>query len=175
MKKQLTMAAIAGLFFASSAVAQDEALTDRQGDVVRDRWGDCIVTLDGTNDCHAPTVQNVSLEADAFFDFDKATLKPEGKARLDELVSQIQQVKHVNGIHLGGHTDGIGSQQYNLGLSERRAKAVEEYLVSRGVSPQLITTEGYGKLNPIVPNDTPANRAKNRRVDVVIKAGKVQK
>ena len=174
MKKQLTITAIAGLFVATSAFAQQEALTDRQGDAVMDRWGDCVVTLDGTNACQ-PQVQNVSLEADAFFDFDKATLKPEGKARLDELVSQIQQVKHVNGIHLGGHTDGIGSQQYNLGLSERRAKAVEEYLVSRGVSPQLITTEGYGKLNPIVPNDTPANRAKNRRVDVVIKAGKVQK
>ncbi|MBS7824775.1 OmpA family protein [Wohlfahrtiimonas chitiniclastica] len=166
MKKQLTTLVIAGLVASTSAMAQLEGLVDRQGDFVRDRQGECVLVLDGTPGCGA---RSVSLSADTFFDFDKAVLKPAGKAELNKLAAQIKQDgAKVRSISLAGYTDGIGSQQYNLGLSERRAKAVEAYLVENGVSPSIITTKGYGKENPIATNETAEGRAKNRRVDVVI-------
>ncbi len=166
MKKQLTTLVIAGLVASTSAMAQLEGLVDRQGEFVRDRQGECVLTRDGTPGCGS---RSVSLSADAFFDFDKSVLKPAGKEKLNELAAEIKQDgAKVKSISLSGYTDAIGTQQYNLGLSERRAKAVEAYLVANGVNPALITTHGYGKENPIATNDTAEGRAQNRRVDVVI-------
>ena len=167
MKKQLTTLVIAGLVASTSAMAQLEGLVDRQGEFVRDRQGECVLVLDGTQGCDGP--KSISLSADAFFDFDKAILKPAGKERLNELAAEIRRDHaKVKSISLAGYTDAIGTQQYNLGLSERRAKAVEAYLVENGVNPSIITTRGYGKADPIATNDTAEGRAKNRRVDVVI-------
>ena len=67
-----------------------------------------------------------------------------------------------------GYTDDVGSQEYNLGLSERRADAVRNYLVSSGIDPKILTIKGFGKSNPRVPGDTPQARAKNRRVEIGI-------
>ncbi len=166
MKKQLTTLVIAGLVASTSAMAQLEGLVDRQGEFVRDRQGECVLTLDGTPGCGS---RSISLSADTFFDFDKSVLKPAGKEKLNELAAEIKKDgAKVKSISLSGYTDAIGTQQYNLGLSDRRAKAVEAYLVANGVNPAIITTHGYGKDNPIATNDTPEGRAKNRRVDVVI-------
>ena len=101
------------------------------------------------------------------FDFDKATLRPEDR----ELLSRIAGVLlTANGfrIHVYGHTDDIGSDEYNQALSERRAQAVRGYLLEAGIDPELITTRGFGKSSPRVPGTNPAARARNRRVEIGI-------
>ena len=95
-----------------------------------------------------PTSTKVKLSADALFDFDKAILKPEGKQRLDELAVQARQI-NLEVILAVGHTDRIGSESYNQGLSERRAEAVKTYLVSQGIDASRVYTEGKGKTMPV--------------------------
>ncbi len=114
-----------------------------------------------------PMANKVTFNADTFFDFDKAIVKPEGKKLLDQVVAQVQTI-NLDAIIAVGHTDWIGTEAYNLKLSQRRAAAVKAYLVSKGVDANRITTEGKGKLNPIADNKTAAGRAKNRRVEVEI-------
>ena len=113
----------------------------------------------------APVSEKVTYAADTFFDFDKYALKPEGKAKLDDLVSKMAGM-NLEVIIAVGHTDNIGTKEYNLGLSERRANAVKEYLVSKGVEKNRIYTEGKGLSQPIASNSTAEGRAKNRRVEV---------
>ena len=115
----------------------------------------------------APTSEKVTFAADTFFDFDKAVVKPEGKARLDDLVDKIRDVT-LEVVIAVGHTDSIGTEKYNQGLSERRAEAVKAYLVSKGIDPNRIYTEGKGELQPIADNRTREGRAKNRRVEVEV-------
>lgn len=115
----------------------------------------------------APVAQKVTYAADAFFDFDKSNLKPEGRASLDELVSKIQGI-NLEVIVAVGHTDSVGTEQYNQGLSERRADSVKEYLVSKGIEPGRVYTEGKGELQPIASNQTAAGRAQNRRVEIEV-------
>jgi OOP family OmpA-OmpF porin len=90
-----------------------------------------------------PVTEKVTFAADVFFDFDKSVLKPEGKAKLDDLVSKIKGIA-LEVIIAIGHTDSIGSVEYNLKLSVRRAEAVKAYLVSKGIEPNRIYTEGKG-------------------------------
>ena len=98
----------------------------------------------------APSVQKITLASKALFDFDKAILKPEGKAVLDrEIVSRIAEVQKLELVLVTGHTDRLGSQQYNQKLSERRAAAVAAYLASRGVPKDKIETLGMGKTQPV--------------------------
>ena len=111
--------------------------------------------------------QKVTYAADAFFDFDKSVLKPEGRAKLDDLVSKIQDI-NLEVIIAVGHTDSIGSYAYNQGLSERRAEAVKAYLVSKGIERNRIYTEGKGEKQPVADNRTAEGRAKNRRVEVEV-------
>ena len=104
------------------------------------------------------------------FDFNKATLKPAGKAILDNDVKLLADDKTLD-VSIDGHCDIVGSDEYNQKLSEARAKAVFDYLVSKGIAADRMKTAGYGRSRPIVPNDTEANRAKNRRVEInIIKA-----
>ncbi|MBE2241397.1 MAG: OmpA family protein [Burkholderiaceae bacterium] len=112
-----------------------------------------------------PTSEKVTYAADTFFDFDKYALKPEGKAKLDDLISKMGGM-NLEVIIAVGHTDWIGTEQYNLKLSERRANAVKEYLVSKGVEKNRVYTEGKGEAQPIASNKTAAGRAKNRRVEI---------
>lgn len=102
-----------------------------------------------------------------FFDFDKATLRPESKAELErvyELLSQNSRMK----VRIAGHTDNRGSDEYNQRLSENRAKAVYEYLISRGISADRLSYIGYGESKPIDTNDTEEGRQNNRRVELEI-------
>ena len=119
-----------------------------------------------------PAAEKITFAADAFFDFDKSTLKPEGKAKLDDLVSKLGGI-NLEVIIAVGHTDGIGSVPYNQKLSVRRAESVKAYLVSKGIEANRVYTEGKGKSQPIAPNaingkDNPAGRAKNRRVEIEV-------
>ncbi|THF64244.1 OmpA family protein [Pseudothauera rhizosphaerae] len=95
-----------------------------------------------------PTADKIKLSADTLFDFDKAVLKPEGKTRLDELAAQAQDLK-LEVILAVGHTDRIGSDDYNQRLSERRAAAVKTYLVEKGIEANRIYTEGKGERQPV--------------------------
>jgi outer membrane protein OmpA-like peptidoglycan-associated protein len=89
----------------------------------------------------------ITLAADALFDFDKAVLRPEGKAKLDELASKAGALK-LEVILAVGHTDRIGKDAYNQKLSEKRAAAVKEYLVSKGIEANRVYTEGKGEKQP---------------------------
>ena len=126
----------------------------------------------------APGVQKITLASKALFDFDKAVLKPEGKAAIDsEIISKLSGVQRLELVLVTGHTDRIGSQQYNQRLSERRADAVRDYLVSKGVPRDKIETLGMGKTQPVPgvvcnqksQKELIACLAPNRRVEVEVK------
>ena len=111
--------------------------------------------------------EKVSFAADALFDFDKSVLKPEGKAKLDDLVSKMQAI-NVEVIIAVGHTDSVGTDAYNEKLALRRAGAVKAYLQAKGIEANRIYTEGKGEKQPIESNKTAAGRAKNRRVEIEV-------
>ncbi len=116
----------------------------------------------------APAPQKVSFSADTFFAFDKAELKPEGKAVLDKLALELHDVD-LETVLVAGHTDSVGATKYNQALSVRRAQAVADYLVATVVSASTkVTVEGYGESKPIESNKTSLGRAKNRRVDIFV-------
>jgi OOP family OmpA-OmpF porin len=114
-----------------------------------------------------PTSEKVSYQADTFFDFDKAVLKPAGKESLDDLVGKLNGM-NLEVIIAVGHTDSIGTDAYNQKLSVRRAEAVKDYLKSKGVDAARIYTEGKGEKQPVDSNKTAAGRAKNRRVEIEV-------
>jgi OOP family OmpA-OmpF porin len=115
----------------------------------------------------APTAEKVTYSADAFFDFDKAVLKPEGKATLQTLVAKLKDTD-IEVIVATGHTDWTGSESYNVKLSMRRAKAVKAFLVSKGIPEARVFVEGKGESQPTADNHTKDGRAKNRRVDIEV-------
>ena len=115
----------------------------------------------------APVSEKVTFAADAFFDFDKSVLKPEGKAKLDDLVSKMGGI-NLEVIIAVGHTDSVGSDAYNQKLSVRRSEAVKAYLVTKGVEKNRVYTEGKGKKQPVADNKTAEGRAKNRRVEIEV-------
>jgi OOP family OmpA-OmpF porin len=114
-----------------------------------------------------PAAQKVTYAADTFFDFDKSVIKPEGQAKLDDLVAKTKGIA-LEVIIAVGHTDSVGSEAYNQGLSERRANAVKDYLVSKGIEKNRVYTEGKGKKQPIASNSTAEGRAKNRRTEIEV-------
>jgi OOP family OmpA-OmpF porin len=114
-----------------------------------------------------PAATKVTYAADAFFDFDKAVLKPEGKAKLDDLVDKVKGI-NLEVIIAVGHTDSVGTDAYNQKLSVRRAEAVKAYLVSKGIEKNRVYTEGKGEKQPVADNKTAEGRAKNRRVEIEV-------
>jgi outer membrane protein OmpA-like peptidoglycan-associated protein len=114
----------------------------------------------------APAAKKKIVLRGVNFDFDKATLQPQGKPILDEAARILKENPSIN-VQVQGYTDGIGSVEYNLKLSDRRAATVKNYLVSQGVSASRLTTKGFGKSNPVATNDTADGRAQNRRVELV--------
>lgn len=118
--------------------------------------------------------RKITYDADALFDFDSANLKPQGIQALDEFARGMQDVKSGQ-ITVIGHTDRIGSEQYNRALSLRRAESVKAHLVSRGISPDRIKGYGEGEANPVTGNSCAGNKktkalidclAPDRRVDI---------
>ena len=110
----------------------------------------------------------MSLGSDSMqFNFDKATLRPVNRELLSNIVGILLTSKNY-GIYVYGHTDDIGSEEYNLDLSEKRAQTVRDYLTENGIAPEIITSKGFGKSRPIVPDTSAAARADNRRVEIGI-------
>lgn len=112
--------------------------------------------------------QAVVIQADALFDFDKSVLRPDGRKSIDDALAKLRGVD-LEMVIATGHTDSIGSDRYNQRLSERRANAVKEYLVSKGIPAAKITTIGKGESQPVATNKTAEGRQKNRRVDIEFK------
>jgi OOP family OmpA-OmpF porin len=100
----------------------------------------------------APVIEKVDLSTDVLFDFDSATLKEGGKKKLDE-IAQSAQGADVDRVRIVGHTDRIGSDQYNMDLSQRRAESVKEYLAQSGAAAERVDAEGVGKSDPVTGNE----------------------
>ena len=115
----------------------------------------------------AVTQSKITLQADTLYDFDKSTLKPEGKATLDKIAKDLGKIK-LEVIIAVGNTDSVGTDAYNMALGQRRAQSVKAYLVSKGVDGSRIYTESKGKSNPVASNATAEGRAKNRRTDIEV-------
>jgi OOP family OmpA-OmpF porin len=129
-------------------------------------------------------VQKITLASKALFDFDKSVLKPEGMRAIDtEIIAKLKDVQKLELVLVTGHTDPIGTQAYNQKLSERRADAVRNYLVSKGVAKDKIETLGMGKTQPIPGlvckqknfKERVACYAPDRRVEVEVKGEAVMR
>ncbi|MBN2307425.1 MAG: OmpA family protein [Candidatus Hydrogenedentes bacterium] len=101
------------------------------------------------------------------FDFDKSELKPEAIPVLDAVVADLTKFNEDT-LEVQGHTCNVGSDEYNMGLGQRRADAVKKYLVEHGLATERIEAKSYGETTPAVENDTPANRKLNRRAVFVV-------
>jgi outer membrane protein OmpA-like peptidoglycan-associated protein len=109
----------------------------------------------------------ITFSSGILFDVDQADLKNKSQTELAKLSAILNKYADTN-IMLAGHTDSTGSEEYNLGLSRRRARSVAGYLTTQNVDPARFAVEGYGKSDPIASNDTSEGRAENRRVEVAI-------
>ncbi len=122
-------------------------------------------------------VKNIALQSrrkgskvilkNIFFDFDKATLRPESEYELQRLLKILNEFPTMR-VRIGGHTDNRGSDEYNQKLSENRAKAVVDYLIKHGINAARLEAKGYGEMQPIATNDTDAGRQENRRTELEI-------
>jgi len=104
------------------------------------------------------------FDSTVLFDFDSSALRAEARAELDRAADILAPRDDIILIEVAGHTDSIGTEEYNQDLSVRRAQSVADYLVQNGVSRDRLRVVGFGETRPKVPNDTPANRQQNRRV-----------
>ena len=104
---------------------------------------------------------------DVLFDVDEATLKAGATQSLSRLIAFLKEYPDRQ-VLVEGHTDSTGTEQYNLGLSQRRAESVVQFLTLNGISPERAIARGYGKAYPVAGNETAAGRQRNRRVEIVI-------
>ena len=136
---------------AQPAPPAPEYKTEQAAQLDKAQSGDTVVILEGVN-----------------FEFDSARLRPDALPILDEAVTVLDRRKDIS-VDVVGHTDSTGTTQYNQGLSERRAKAVYDYFVSKGIAADRLSSRGYGETKPAYSNATREGRAKNRRVELVVK------
>jgi len=111
-----------------------------------------------------PSGEKITVAADALFDFNKAVLRPEGKAKLDDVVAKSKAIK-LEVILAVGHTDRIGSDAYNQKLSEKRAAAVKEYLVAKGIEANRVYTEGKGEKQPVTGDKCKGDKKTKALID----------
>jgi OOP family OmpA-OmpF porin len=156
------IAALAGVNNCGSSVAAASlAASAAMADYVTD------VLLEPAPVADVVRYEKNTMSASALFDHDKSVIKDEGKAALHALDESIKaRGAKVVDIDVIGHTDSDGSEEYNMGLSIRRAEAVRDYMVSEGIDASIIDVSGEGESNPIASNTTREGRAQNRRVDI---------
>jgi outer membrane protein OmpA-like peptidoglycan-associated protein len=111
----------------------------------------------------------VTFASGLLFDYDSDALRSAARENLSSLAASLEKYPNTN-LLIVGHTDSVGSDTYNQGLSERRATAAANYLAAQGVARDRLRSVGRGETEPVVPNDTDADRQKNRRVEVAIYA-----
>lgn len=112
----------------------------------------------------APAPHRLVLEG-VNFDFDRATLRPEDSDVIDKDMATLKEWGDVK-VEVAGHTDSVGSDGYNMDLSQRRANTVRDYLISKGIAADRLVAKGYGESQPIASNDSDEGRFKNRRVEL---------
>lgn len=205
MKQTTSLGLLAGAICifgagAAHAVSPTEAyVTDNYGEIVRDGYGECVKTPGWTPEAALPQcdaevfaaferqlaqaepepMQRISLDADATFDFDKATLTERGKEDLDRIVEAARRSEETR-VQVTGYTDRIGPESYNEDLSRRRAQAVRDYLVENGVAEEAISLAAMGEQNPVVSCEGLAGNAlisclrPNRRTEVEFAGFEVQ-
>lgn len=190
----------------STPVAADDLsgyAADSGKSIVRNNYGECWRTSAWTKDsanaecdpnliAKAPeptpepvavvepkrTVQRINLASDAYFGFDKAELTADGRAKLDELAASMSG-KQDPQIQITGYTDRLGSESYNMNLSQKRAEAVKAYLVGKGIQTEIIATTAMGPKNPVVTCEGQSGAAliqclgPNRRTEIEFSAFEV--
>lgn len=145
---------------------------DADGDGVLDPYDSCPDTPQGMEvDGRGCALPQVLTLTGVVFDFNKATLTPDARTILDGVAKKIVAYKKIP-MELAGHTDNVGSDEYNMTLSDLRAKAVLDYLVEQGVSKDGLSAKGYGESQPAADNGTDAGRQVNRRVELRIEGQK---
>jgi outer membrane protein OmpA-like peptidoglycan-associated protein len=142
----------------------EQARREREQEL--NRLQDALGALAETRRTALGLVMNLGSEA-IQFDFDRANIRPENRELLSRIAGVLLTAKGYS-IYVYGHTDDVGTEEYNRGLSERRARAVRDYLVESGLDPGGITTRGYGKSSPRIPDTSDEARAANRRVEIGI-------
>ena len=116
----------------------------------------------------------VTFDSGLLFDFDSDVVRPEARTNLRNLAASLDKYPGSD-LLIAGHTDSVGTDAYNLGLSERRASAAVTYLAAQGVDRARMRARGLGETEPVAPNDAEAGRSRNRRVEVAIYAGEAQR
>lgn len=116
----------------------------------------------------AAKVERTIVLDNVLFDFDKTAIKPDAAKILDRLVAFLKENPDKR-VGLEGHTDSVGTDQYNQALSERRAASVKDYVVKKGIDGSRVSAQGFGKAKPIADNNTEQGRANNRRVEVKVR------
>ena len=150
----------------AAAARAEAARARKEAEAELDRLEDALSQIADTRRTALGLV--MSLSGDALkFDFDKAEIRPENKELLSRIAGVLLTSKDYT-VSANGHTDDVGTQEYNQDLSERRAQAVRDYLVNAGLSEEIFTVQGFGKKQPLVNGTSDAARAKNRRVELGI-------
>ena len=162
--RQQALAAQAAAAAEADRLRQANQQAEEEKTQLRERLKQQFAAILETRETARGLIVNIS---DVLFDFDKYTLKPGAREKLAK-VSGILLAYPGLKVKLEGHTDSIGSDDYNMTLSENRANAVMNYLVEQGVSQDGLSAMGYGKANPVASNDTDAGRQQNRRVEMVV-------
>jgi OOP family OmpA-OmpF porin len=154
---------------------------DTAGQVVTDSQGDCVKTSRWSKDVPCkeaakPAVADkITLSGTVLFDFNKSTLRPEGRSEISKAVATVKE--KLQGYDLDqrqitviGHTDSVGSDSYNQRLSEARAMTVADFMVEQGIDPRIIRARGMGESEPVASNATDDGRQQNRRVEIEYRA-----
>ena len=146
---------------AGRKVNADGCELDSDGDGIVDGDDKCPTVFAKTADGCPPPLVLEGVE----FDNNKATLRQESFAILDKTVASMQHWADAK-IEVGGHTDSVGTDEHNMTLSQQRAEAVRNYLISKGIAADRLTVKGYGEAKPVADNETEEGRFKNRRVEL---------
>lgn len=183
LNKLIAAVVLASCATSAFALTADEDLTSSDQTLVKNNFGECVKVNANRNlkNCgEAEKLQKIAqptkmseqlvmLSANAYFDFNKAVLKDQGKASIQKLAQELnQRGANIKKITVVGNTDSKGSTSYNQKLSERRAAVVGNYLIANGVPASLLEAYGNGERNPVASNATAEGRAQNRRVDIKI-------
>lgn len=179
MKSKITLLILCSLLLSGcAALQQRRALLDDDDDSPRavaakvNRKANSMTSLKGatvesTTEADGSAALKVTFESGILFDTNDAELSDEAKRQLNQLVKEISDMPNSK-IRVRGHTDITGTAEVNEALSTRRARAVADYLVSKGIESKRITSEGLSFKYPIADNSTEAGRAKNRRVEIYV-------
>lgn len=192
----ISCAVITGLVLSAPALAGQKGMAneaivgDSAGQVVTDGFGDCVGTSSWSREladeacgdaveqaapapapepvvAYAPRVisEEVTLSSAALFGFDSADFQRE-QPQLDALAERVKALSAIESVNIVGHTDSVGAESYNQALSERRAEAVKQFLIGRGIDAGIIRATGKGESEPVADNGTEDGRGQNRRVEI---------